>query len=72
MDACDICQYLISQNMFCTIMPIITLANISSCTVTVLGIRIRKYLVGPFYQDGILIFIGYNTAVPLKMPWKFG
>ena len=30
MDACDIRQYFIRQNVFCTISPNITLANISS------------------------------------------
>ena len=29
MHACDICQYLNCQNVFCTISPNITLANIS-------------------------------------------
>ena len=33
MHACDICQYLIRQNDFCTISPNITIANISSYTV---------------------------------------
>ena len=33
MDACDIRQYFIRQNVFCTISPNITLANISSYTV---------------------------------------
>ena len=34
MHACDIRQYLIRQNVLCTISPNITLANISSYTVS--------------------------------------
>ena len=35
MYACDIRQYLISLNVFCTILPNIALTNISSYTVSV-------------------------------------
>ena len=39
MHACDIRQYLIRQNVCCTISPNITLANISSYTVDKLRLR---------------------------------
>ena len=37
MHACDICQYLIHQNIFCTILPKFILANNLSYTVLNIG-----------------------------------
>ena len=42
MYACDIHQYLVRQNVFCTISPNITLTNISSYTVCITN----KYKIG--------------------------
>ena len=44
MHTCDIHQYLVHQNVFCTILPNITLANISSYMVTLLLYILVKIL----------------------------